>query len=911
MNAIPKPLVPHNMMNKPPQYPFTPVKTAVLSRLTSREITKTIGVVAPIGYGKTLLLSELYKHLTNRGVECHWIGLDEREYTAGSVIEAILVSWNADQKRGFSASEAFLKGLFNFKDGLDNFLVALSKIENETLFFVDNLNSCPDDNLHQLIDYMIFRSNPNCKFIWSSTVSAGSNLGKAKFDNLYTEIGTSELGFNENEITEILGHDLSQTIGSKSIKKLRVKSEGWPAAIRLAQIVLTNTNDTDHVINSISGTDLDIANLMESQVLAQLDNKFKEFLYKISQLRNFSKNMCRYVLETNDADTYIHTLATKNLFLIPLDRNQQQYRLHNFFNDFLKSSAPEQLTSEARLRVLSRASKWCEKNQEWHDAIEYAFAANELARVSQLLTTIGSDFVREQGDIKQHMQWILRLQNGGEAISIETHYWLVWALVFQRNYERGRIEFQHLNEHYKNLPKDYLIAKDFQQRMEHIGMALNLFSDNIINANAASSYTIFNGINHDPYTLSSVMCIRSICLANHFEFQKAREILATAEPTMRELGGEYSIGWIGLISGLISNFEGHFNKSFDELQKTMERVKLVFGEESALYGSIAGIASNSLVKLGRNKEAQLYFPLIVKTLPYNLLLDSAALGLEAIINLWTPKAENEISLQDLKESVRVHPPRLSFSLSYALINRLIELGDIDSAMEEARAININLRRPLESTPNPNIDKTPNFIDKWNVCIIHTLIISNQFSQAETIIEELSASSKLQGRTYRCITLDIAKAIILFRIGKHTESGRYLISAVKKSSRLEIRRPFSTNKKHLQQIINNAKISINSFAKKNEQEFFNSLSIALTKDDTDTNEKILSDASAQIFAPLTKKENELLHLLGNGLSNIEIAAYTNVSESTIKWHFKNLYKKLNTSSRTAAVARARELGLLTR
>jgi LuxR family maltose regulon positive regulatory protein len=898
-------------MDTIPHYPFTPVKAAVLSRLTSSEITKTIGVIAPIGYGKTLLLGELYKDLTGKGVECHWIGLDEREYTATSVIEAILVSWSADQKRGFSASEAFLKGLFNFKDALDNFLAALTKIENETIFFVDNLNSCSDDNLHQLIDHMIFKSNPNCKFIWSSTVSAGSSLGKAKFDNLYTEIGTSELGFNENEITEILGHDLSQTIGSKSIKKLRVKSEGWPAAIRLAQIVLSNTNDTDHVINSISGTDLDIANLMESQVLSNLDENFKEFLYKISQLRNFSKDMCRYVLETDDASKYIKTLLTKNIFLIPLDRNQQQYRLHNFFNDFLKSSASEQLTSETRLRILSRASKWCEKNQNWHDAIEYSFAANELSRVSQLLTAIGSDFVREQGDIKQHMQWILRLQNGGESISIETRYWLVWALVFQKNYERGRIEFQHLNEHYQNLPKDYLIAKDFQQRLEHIGMALNLFSDNIINANAASSYTIFNGINHDPYTLSSVMCIRSICLANHFEFHKAREVLATAEPTMRELGGDYSIGWIGLISGLISNFEGDFNRSFDELQKAMQKVKLVFGEESSLYGSIACIASNSLIKLGRNKEAQVFFPLIVKTLPYNLLLDSAALGLEAIINLWDPKADNEISLQDLKESVRAHPPRLSFSLSYALINRFFELGDIDSAMREAKAININLRRPLESKPNPNIDKTPNFNDKWKVCVIYILIASNQFSQAEIVIGDLLASSKLQGRSYRCITLDIAKAIILFRIGKLTESGKFLISAIKKSSKLGIEKPFSTNRMHFEQIIKNSKIGAHSFVKKDERDFFKNLSIGPKTEDTDTSDTILSGESPKIFTPLTKKESELLHLLGDGLSNIEIAAYTNVSESTIKWHFKNLYKKLNTSSRTASVARARELGLLIR
>jgi LuxR family maltose regulon positive regulatory protein len=47
----------------------------------------------------------------------------------------------------------------------------------------------------------------------------------------------------------------------------------------------------------------------------------------------------------------------------------------------------------------------------------------------------------------------------------------------------------------------------------------------------------------------------------------------------------------------------------------------------------------------------------------------------------------------------------------------------------------------------------------------------------------------------------------------------------------------------------------------------------------------------------------------GLSNAEIAAQLIVTVGTVKTHIKSIYGKLGVHSRTQAVARARELGLL--
>ncbi|WP_425145006.1 response regulator transcription factor [Deinococcus sp.] len=61
--------------------------------------------------------------------------------------------------------------------------------------------------------------------------------------------------------------------------------------------------------------------------------------------------------------------------------------------------------------------------------------------------------------------------------------------------------------------------------------------------------------------------------------------------------------------------------------------------------------------------------------------------------------------------------------------------------------------------------------------------------------------------------------------------------------------------------------------------------------------------------LTPREGEVLALLGLGLSNKRVARELGVSDHTVKFHVTALYSKLNVSSRTAAVTRAIQLGLL--
>jgi DNA-binding NarL/FixJ family response regulator len=63
------------------------------------------------------------------------------------------------------------------------------------------------------------------------------------------------------------------------------------------------------------------------------------------------------------------------------------------------------------------------------------------------------------------------------------------------------------------------------------------------------------------------------------------------------------------------------------------------------------------------------------------------------------------------------------------------------------------------------------------------------------------------------------------------------------------------------------------------------------------------------SPLSPREHSVLLLLRRGLSNPEIGRTLGISERTAKWHVKAILEKLGASDRTAAVAKAFDLGIL--
>jgi DNA-binding NarL/FixJ family response regulator len=70
----------------------------------------------------------------------------------------------------------------------------------------------------------------------------------------------------------------------------------------------------------------------------------------------------------------------------------------------------------------------------------------------------------------------------------------------------------------------------------------------------------------------------------------------------------------------------------------------------------------------------------------------------------------------------------------------------------------------------------------------------------------------------------------------------------------------------------------------------------------TSRPALRDSQPSLQLILGARQLEILELIADGLSNIEIADRLFISEATVKWHVRQILRKLGATNRAQAVAR---------
>ena len=197
-------------------------------------------------------------------------------------------------------------------------------------------------------------------------------------------------------------------------------------------------------------------------------------------------------------------------------------------------------------------------------------------------------------------------------------------------------------------------------------------------------------------------------------------------------------------------------------------------------------------------------------------------------------------------------------------------------------------------------------------IIDLHIATLEFRRAEFLIEEEIRIAQLDGRNARLVELGLSKAIIAMHTGKPLVALRELTLAVSRAARRRIIRPFHDQAEFIAGLVNDTKASSWSFSLNEERAFFAEVCAGLPINSSELHDwAAILDTDQQLVLAPTKREAELLSLMDMGLSNQQIAEYTNLSLATVRWHLKNLYRKFGVSNRAAMLARARARNILPR
>ena len=901
---------------EPPRFSFPLVRTGVLDTLIqdAELVAKLVTLVAPTGYGKTVLAAALFERLRAGGMQGYWIALDDRDRSTDRVL-ALLETELSRSTAQIHPTQALILGDAPIESRIAALIDVIARMPGPVVIVLDNLGYCTDETLSYLLDRLVFRTPSSLRLVFSSTHAIPMSLARAKLEGRVRELGYADLSLGPADIRELLGPSLCQQLGDEAVDAVARQTEGWPAAVRLAQIILQTAERPTEALAKFSGADEDLSDLLNQQVLAGFDADARQFLLAISPLRSFCAELCLHATGNQRAAEHLAVLLQRNVFVIPLDRTRSWYRLHGLFREYLIEQAQRNLDADTRRAILERAAEWCERQGHWQDAIDYALAAGSSALAIALLERVAPLFVRDRGDLRQYIGWIEQLLAEGQQPGWEAEFWYVWALVFHRRYDYARQRYERLARRIDQAPEldqEPSLRHAMQRRAQVIRICLDTYTDRLRDARIQGSAWLADRAADDPFdvaTIASAVCIS--CCSEH-QFLQAREVMRQAQSAIGQALSVYGTAWVSLLAAMVPVLEGNYAEVHHDLLASLARARAALGESAGIAGTIALVGAKCAVEMGLDEEARGLLTPGLRWANSHGIVDTAAVGLDAAIKLWSGRADDAISIAQLREIAAGYSPRLGLMLSCMLVSRLLRLGRLQDAQDEAAQIGLG-RSGSESRGTMLEQLETARAREWYVAAeIDLLIATGHLKQAELLIAQETQAAKHDGRIARLVELALCETAIALCSHHPQVAARHLSRAVSYAAKRRIVRPFRDRAELIAGMVNETKPQSWAFALDEERQFFVELCRGLPLGNAARLDALdIVQGQAPLLDTPTARELELLSLIEAGMSNQQLADRLSVSVATVKWHLYNLYTKLGVSSRSAALARARSLNLLTR
>ncbi|MCC4594195.1 LuxR C-terminal-related transcriptional regulator [Xanthomonas campestris pv. phormiicola] len=913
-------------MPHPPMFSFPIAQTPALralQRLPSAA-PKLVSVVAPIGYGKTVLLSVLHHDRDRRREACWWFSLDDRDTTASrllSYLEARLDALGAGIA-GFDPSVAVHQGGEPEGDRIRHIVARLQRMQAPLTLFIDNVGYCRCPEIGRLLEDLVFETPPWVRVVLSSTEALPIDLLRCKLEGLMEEYGVAELSFDEQGIREVFGAALCAGLTPASIHAVLHQTEGWPAAVRLMQILLSSAAHPAKTLDGFSGQDQDIATLLNTQVLKGFAPELRGFLLRLSLLRDFDAGLASQATGVAHAQAHLDYLWRHNVFLIPVD-GERRYRLHNLFRGFLEAEARRELTAAQRTAILERAAIQCDREARCADAIDYALSGGSVGLAVQILERTGPIFVRDLGYLGRYLGWVKQLHAAGEFGGWETDFWYVWALVFRRRYEQAREQMARLSARLQqaraaNAGDGGKIAA-VSRRIDIIRITIGVYTDRQAEARRRAGdwlATITDqegGASADaPFDVATIACAAAILDASACRLMEARRMVRIASASIAQAESAYGDGWVMAVSALIPLREGDYATAYRLLTDALHAARRRLGENAGICGTLSLLASSAAMQMDLRDEAQALLLRGLQQISTHGILDTAAHGLETAVKLWPGEDTQAVSLVALRAIAATYPPRLSLMLSCFIARRLLQLGRIEEAQHEACILGIQAEAGAGACETALAEHGASLRDLVQATRIELLIASGKLKPASACIAEESVRARAEGRSGRLVELALDEAFLSQCTRDPVPAARHLTRAISLASRRRHLRPFRDRSDLIAGLVNDTRLKDWPFVSEEERRFFAEVCAGLEVARNPVLEQMQElDGSRTLSETPTARELELLGLIEGGLSNQEIADRLSLSLATVKWHLYNLYAKLGVKNRASALARARALNLLAR
>ncbi|MHB8134942.1 MAG: LuxR C-terminal-related transcriptional regulator [Anaerolineaceae bacterium] len=854
---------------------------------------------SPAGFGKTSLLSEFVAGLR---WPVAWVSLDEGDNDLIRFWTYLITACQTFLEHvGVSVLELLRTPQPLPDDTIATILINdISTQDRSVIIVLDDYHEIQNSSIHASLLFLIEHLPHNLHIIVSTRTDPPWPLALFRARNQLIEIRAMDLRFTTEEATSFLNQVMGLNLSADDVATLEERTEGWVAALQLAALSMIGQRDVVGFIKAFTGSHVYIAEYLVDEVLTRQPEDVQAFMLQTSILERLNAGLCEAVTGGENGQSVLMALHRANLFVIPLDNEGQWFRYHNLFANLLKMRLRQSLPADAIASLHIRAADWYEHYGFDTEAVDHALAAKDFERVASLVEQVAQTMM-SSGQFNILKNWLEVLPNE----SFHTHPSLgIYDFLIDLSLGKLDMSEQTLQE------KEIMIR------------------------------TLPPSPENDRLQVEAMV---SLCL--FLAHQNTSRAIQIAQETLGKLPeGDLKLR-ISLFSALYRAYgmDGNIEKSEPAYLECI-RLALVAGQYSVASNTTM-VRAFDLCQYGRLHEAARYCQSIFEAgtrFEQKVFYPAgpAYIGLAGIYLEWNDLEKAEENLSRGIELCRQGGMDGLYT-GYTLKARLHQAkGDFGGALEElslleqafqrreftliARQVSIRLVMgdvasaslwvpPLMAMlgDGPDASRLPLIaVEALKLILVRIYIAQGMNERANQVLDEIQATVEPGKRFGRLMEVHLLRALSLHK----QNAGNISPAAMECLERaLDLAEPagfvllFLEEGQALVPLLNAVvdQRAAASRLKKFSRKLLNAFA-EIGKPDP----SLPPGEVTGLVEPLTLRELEVLQLISAGDSNQMIADKLVISVRTVKKHTSNIYGKLSASSRTQAVARARELGLLT-
>ncbi|GAB4201185.1 MAG: LuxR C-terminal-related transcriptional regulator [Roseiflexaceae bacterium] len=903
-------------------------------------------VSAPAGFGKTTLLASCLRNAPPEARPAHqaqvaWLALDTSDNDPVRFWRYVIAALER-QRPGVGAralrllpgsadrlSEAALTALIN----------GLAELPRPIVLALDDYHLIDEPLIHAGLTFLLDHMPAPLRLVIASRTTPPLPLERLRVRGQVVELDAASLRFTADEATQLLNRVMGLGLPPEAVGALAERTEGWGAGLLLAALSLRDRPDPEAFIAAFSGAHRTVLDYIAAEVLERQPPAIQRFLLHTAVLDRMCAELCDAVTERLEArdlrlgdseslqtpspmpsvssdtpqasslkpqasQTMLEWLERANLFVVPLDEERRWYRYHQLFGDVLRERlrlrAPE-LLPELHLR----AARWYAGQGLSSEAVEHALAAGDWEMAAPLIAQTGREMLL-RSELTTLRHWLDALP----PAQLRAHPRLClmdgWFLVLSGLIDQA----EQLLVHVERLAIDPATPPDpeLPDEMLMLRMTIGALRGTHTQLEELPDRVIVR-LQQNPFMRSIAALLAGYPPAFRGDIGLATQAFERAAQIGRDSGSPLIVLLALCQLADLQVLQGRLRQAVTTYEQA--RAELTSHQRTRL--TLEGLVLIGQGELARERNELLRAELLLN----EGLAYSASIGEFNHIDGYVSLARVALARGDTAraELLAQRAAELAERLNISLLGRMAR-----SAQARLWVATGELARAQQWADAPAIQLAGHDLrdENWSYVLIEIeqltrvrlLNAHGCHREALAVLEWLLPSTGERVRNR--IEGLVQRAVALCGLGEPAAGCDCLAEALGLAEPEGYVRLFLDEGRNLQPLLHELAAqdaSTAAYAARLLDQLRREPRLAgghggdaASQPDPAAEEP----GDAQFLSP---RELEVLRLIADGMSNSEIAARLVVAQSTVKKHVHNIFGKLGAQSRTRALVRARELGLL--